>query len=1807
MLILKARYSAFGSIIMNLQKIIYHHFLVCAVKVAEFGAIAEIGWVNLYLARVHHEFAGQATRARRRASARQSEPTSRPDGMRGAPQAARALAPLHALLLTLFIAFVAARVPVRYQTYYLCQDPDSFVCEAWHESRSRGDWISEGDVLCGHVRDLSSITPPTHYSIVTLDGEEIQIYCRNVIISIEENKEVVRGRRQVGVAPRGRYRGQTQSQYLAIDHGGKEEGKAEAHSAADSSRASVSGNSGMGQAQSQSIYDPTCDDCYGKTELDAANFKKRPYGSNTGQNEYGPDQNVGSGWSAQPNGPIGSTYGNNQNAGPGPNGYGQNQPGAQNFGHRYGAPGGDSSYSPGGTVGQGPSGNGLGSGPGGSTVGTVPGKGADSLTPGGSRLEPGVANVYGPIQHGSGPNARNEPIGGVRPDHGGMLGNRYGPVQGGDAGHYGPGRTGTPESGSYPPGSLLNAPNGESYPPGSFVNAPGSVSYPPGNIANAPGSVSYSPGSLANAPGSVIYPPGSLTNAPGSVSYPPGSLTNAPGSGSYPPGSLTNAPGSVSYPPGSLTNAPGSGSYPPGSLTNAPGSVSYPPGSLTNAPGSGSYPPGSLTNAPGTVSYPPGSLTNAPGSGSYPPGSLTNAPGSVSYPPGNLNAPGSGFGPGQLGTDGRLRPGQIGYGTGSNLPPVYGTGQNNVYIPGGGPSPSGSRNAFPVGQGPVINNGVYNNKQPGIPDGTGGSNQSRGPGGAYNPDQVNTVGGRGLNPSQGGNWPGLQYTSGNSPYFCCVVGPDGNLMPTGGSPYRPNINSQYPDANNQLGYGGQVGVPTGVQGPYGAGSPGNGMNVLGQGVGDNLGTGRGNENYGTNTGRYPGGGAIYGPGQIGQPGQGNYNPGQDGGFGNGRGYRPADGTGSYVSGPNVRGPVGGSYIPETGSYGADQKGMPNVGSNYAPGGVGGSNGANRPGQNLGVSYSPGSFAPGSVGYNPSLTGRGTENNFGPGQIIGPSDGNRYGSTQGGGPGASRNFSPDYSGGTSGNGNYAPGSGYIPGQPYGPGVVPNYGSNGIIGPGGVGSGNGATGENYGPVRSGSYGPGQTDARYGSDPNSGNYGPGPSSGREGNIGPRFGSGPGADGNVQPGGSSYGNYGPVQNGETRNYSPDDGNNMVNYGQGGRLIPGQNNGEYFPHQGAVPGSQGTYGSGQPGIYNQNHGGIPGQNYGSAGRPDDGRFGGSPVGNGYDQRFMGQNNDYNGVPQNFTDPNTLADGDDSEAEASVSQAANGTTASATSRGGNDKGRAQTSVHGTYTGSGSFSAQAQITGENKEAESEVTGGKKGASSSAQGSGRNNKSQANVQLGSETGSVQTQSLTNGAYHSSNSQVQGSVKGGMADAQARGPGSTSSQAQIGFTPYKDGDKSHDLQKVPFVGGGLASAQSSGRSGQSQSQLHGTFKYGITYNGAAQSGASINKDEVFPNRLSFDKIDVFDEKEKNINVETETPAEVETSTPVNTTPHVENVPTEESLQSEDEDPTESSIAENTGDEENRGDETLKNSESRYSSHTHLDHHKSENPDQEEVQSPPASAGSTRSFQSNYGNNGAEYEYTTDREDVQPDEYDSEGPDSEVQGEYSNYDEVPRDTLTHQSLQSPRSSLNVRQTTGGNTQHIVLGALNNHDAEITQRNSERPDESRTYQPGERVPGTGGFTIPAGFTGSVQSVASKEKTYVVGSKESPSQAQTVTLTPGSGRVKYSYPSYGRVEGSKLRSLSTPARDDRYVSVSKSVTRDLDAENNVRKQYSHSYYTKSSSCGFFTFTCTMVSGADGKKKVCRPKIPRNPDGTPIRC
>lgn len=65
-------------------------------------------------------------------------------------------------------------------------------------------------------------------------------------------------------------------------------------------------------------------------------------------------------------------------------------------------------------------------------------------------------------------------------------------------------------------------------------------------------------------------------------------------------------------------------------------------------------------------------------------------------------------------------------------------------------------------------------------------------------------------------------------------------------------------------------------------------------------------------------------------------------------------------------------------------------------------------------------------------------------------------------------------------------------------------------------------------------------------------------------------------------------------------------------------------------------------------------------------------------------------------------------------------------------------------------------------------------------------------------------------------------------------------------------------------------------------------------------------------------------------------------------------------------------------------------------------------------------------------------------------------------------------------------------------------------------------------------------------------------------------------------------------------KPDTFVTVTKSVTGTLDSPNdapNDDKKFSSTYYTKSSTCGYFTFSCNVVYGANGRSKICRPKTP----------
>ncbi|KAM3968428.1 uncharacterized protein ACR2FA_002519 [Aphomia sociella] len=1608
---------------------------------------------------------------------------------------------------------LSVHIPAATQLYIVCKDLDSQLCVTWlFNLQSDEEMANELSIrdnsnhFCG-LSDLNPVSPHRKFIMVKpfYENEKKKpVFCKtlNVItkdafhLADEAGKlrSIYRERRQTGHSPRGRYRGQTQSQYLAIEgSNGKDEGKAEAHSAADSSRASVRGNSGMGQAQSQTVYDPSCDECYSRSDLDAANLSQRP-GQRGGQNGLMGQTPGGNG---KPNGAPDKSFisaqNGNQRGPPGgsivtqtsqPGTYGEPTQGISHGGvpghsyipNQYGPggtyptdhmrlPGGISGGAPGGTSGRGPGGI-SGQIPGGMQGGTTPGNGVQGRIPEGG-IQGGIPG--GVVQGGI-------PGGGV---HRGMPGSS---VQGGMPG--GGIHGGIPGGGVH--GGI----------PGGGIHG----GIPGGDVhGGIPGG-----GVHGGIPGGGVH-----GGIPGG-----GVHGGIPGGGVH----------------GGIPGGGIHGRIPGGDVQG---------GIQGGIPGDGSQ-GGSRTITHGEM---PGGGSQGRNNGEIPIG------GSQVITPGG-------------GIQGGMQGGQPGISSQGGLP---GGGGQQGLVPGGN-----IQGRMPIG-------GTHGGIPGNIHNGQPGMNVGR-----YVPGNPIIPGANGKGQT-GINWPlisGPVQGSDGSIYYCCVVSPN---YGQGGYNLQPNNHVDQPQTH--------YGTGTGSYGTYGTGN----------------GQQNGNQPYGTITGQQ----TPYGPGTTGQ--------------------QTPYGTG-----------ITGQQIP----YGTGNTGQQ---SPYGPGTTGQQ-----------TTYGIGTTGQ-QMPYGTSNTGQqipyGTTSNTGQQLPYGTSNTGQqlpYGTSNTGHhtPYGTDNSGQQTSYGTGNAGQQTPyGTGNTGQQtPYGTGTTGQQipygtGTTGQRTPYGTGTtnqqmpyGTGTTGQQtpYGTTNTGQqtpYGMGNTGQQtpYGMG-NTGQqtpYGTGPTGQQTYNTGsmtPQTTYGTGGMGQQTPYGMGTGgqqtSYGTGTTGSQIPYSTGDTGQHVPYGTG-------NTGEQTPYGTGTTGQQTTYNTGTTGQATPYGTGNMGQQgpYGIGNTGQQGPYltgtkghqtpyGTDSTGqqgpysqNGYsynqgntadqNQQNTGQGMDINREPQNVMDSNSIiTEDDDSQAEAAVSQGVNGTTATASSNGGNSNGRAESNVHGTYTGTGSFSAQAAISDDNKGAESQVSGSKKGATSNAAGRGRKNKSQAAVKFGSETGSIQTESQSSGIMHSSNTQVQGSLKGGVADAQARGPGSTSSQAQIGFTPYKEGDKSHDHIKAPFEGGGTSSAQSSGRMGTSQSQLRGTFKYGITYNGAAQAGASLDKDAVFSNLHPFDKIDVFDENNTNIdvnNAETEKPSEINTLSPPLSPPTAAPFDTDLS--------TEKTINE----------ETLRTSEDNISDHTHSDHHQKSLESNTTAVTPLV--GNRRAFPSAYGNSG-DYEYNID--DNPPEEYDiddvADGNDASQteQGEYTIYDNYARESdTTHESLHSPnRKGLDVRQTTGGNTQHILIGSLKNQDAKITQIKSERPDESKIYQPGERVPGMGGYTIPVGFTGSVKSVASKDKTYVVGSRDSPSQAQTVTLTPGTGKIKYMYPDrYGKnVHPKDLRSLYNSKTDDnRYVSVSKSVTRDLDSENNIRKQYSHTYYTKSSSCGYFTFTCTMVSSAEGKKKVCKPKIPTNPDGTPMRC
>lgn len=83
----------------------------------------------------------------------------------------------------------------------------------------------------------------------------------------------------------------------------------------------------------------------------------------------------------------------------------------------------------------------------------------------------------------------------------------------------------------------------------------------------------------------------------------------------------------------------------------------------------------------------------------------------------------------------------------------------------------------------------------------------------------------------------------------------------------------------------------------------------------------------------------------------------------------------------------------------------------------------------------------------------------------------------------------------------------------------------------------------------------------------------------------------------------------------------------------------------------------------------------------------------------------------------------------------------------------------------------------------------------------------------------------------------------------------------------------------------------------------------------------------------------------------------------------------------------------------------------------------------------------------------------------------------------------------------------------------------------------------------------------------------------------------------------GKADGKvKKTTDNVDDRPDSFVTVTKSVSGSLDNAKTPAaedKKFESTYYTKSSTCGYFTFTCNVVYGSNGRSKICRPKAPSN--------
>lgn len=197
-------------------------------------------------------------------------------------------------------------------------------------------------------------------------------------------------------------------------------------------------------------------------------------------------------------------------------------------------------------------------------------------------------------------------------------------------------------------------------------------------------------------------------------------------------------------------------------------------------------------------------------------------------------------------------------------------------------------------------------------------------------------------------------------------------------------------------------------------------------------------------------------------------------------------------------------------------------------------------------------------------------------------------------------------------------------------------------------------------------------------------------------------------------------------------------------------------------------------------------------------------------------------------------------------------------------------------------------------------------------------------------------------------------------------------------------------------------------------------------------------------------------------------------------------------------------------------------------------------------------------------------------PEEEDDEEPYDEYEDEEDYYNENPikMDAKSTDSKKVDSSSLyrTHTQSSPTQTQQVAVADPSKKYSVVQKQN----DRVQTYPHRSTTE-----TVPSGFRGTVN----VEKKF-----------HTKALEPHKTDNKVN------VTADDDKSESRTRTPDSFVTVTKSVTGSMDNSKNPpqdNKNFQSTYYTKSSTCGYFTFSCNIVYGANGRSKICRPKAPTN--------